>query len=524
MRSRSSSACWLFLAAAFAQPPAPQPPPEKPASISGDVRNSVTGEPIAHAHVVLTADMRDNRLYGAYTGPDGKFSLTFPAGGYGVRVEHTGFVDLNGQERRAVAMNQGEKKENFNLKLTPTAAIAGRVLDPGGAPAEGIAVVAEIAGRQVRWATTDDRGAYRIGGLRPGKYRVKAQPAIISGPPEIRTDGSAETHYAQTWYPDALDAKSASRVEIGPAIEAAGIDIHLVRIPIIHLAGKIFGKPSDAEQVTLSLEPQAMGVQVRQDGSFEVWRINPGHYTLTAKAFTHEGDPWSSPPVEVDIGQADVENIALQLMPAADVQGSIEFDDDDAKHPQRPPGDGKPEPLRLILRDSDARFNLTPVEIAADGSFKLTRILPDRYRATLNDQLVYVKSVRIGGVVSPGPWIDLTAGAGAPITLQVASAKGKITGTVRDSQGPVAGSGVLLTDDGPRFFGMSIHRTNAEGVYTFTGISPGKYKLIAIAIDDAGSLIANPAIGGTNLEDFEDITEKIEIGEAETVTRDLKRK
>ena len=511
------------MAAALAQPPA-TPPPEKAASISGDVRNSVTGEPIVHAHVILTGDMRDNRRYGVYTGPDGKFSLSFPPGGYSVQVEHTGFIDLNGQARRAVAMNPNEKKDDFNLKLTPTAAIAGRVLDPDGSPVEGIAVLAEVAGRQVRWATTDDRGAYRIGGLRPGKYRVKAQPAIISGPPEIRTDGSAETNYAQTWYPDALDAKSASRVDIGPAIEAAGIDIHLVRIPIVHLAGKIFGKPSDAEHVMLSMEPQGTGAQVRPDGSFEVWRVNPGHYILTAKAFTHDGERWSSPPVEVDIGQGDVENIALQLMPAADVQGSIEFEDDEARHPQRPPGESKPDPLRLTLRDADGSFNLTPVDIAADGSFQLKRILPGRYRATLDDRLIYVKSVRIGPVVSQGPWIDFTAGAGAPITLQAGLAKGKISGTVRDSQGPVAGSGVVLTDDGPRFFGMSIHRTNADGVYTFTGIPPGRYKLIAIAIDEAGSLIANPAIGETNLEDFEDATEKVEMGEAETIARDLKRK
>src|SRR5689334_15250094 len=103
--SRSSRACWLLTAAVFAQSPAALPPAEGPASISGDVRNSVTGEPVAHAHVILTADIRDNRRYGVYTGPDGKFSLSFPAGGYTVQVEHTGFVDLNGQARRSVAMD-----------------------------------------------------------------------------------------------------------------------------------------------------------------------------------------------------------------------------------------------------------------------------------------------------------------------------------------------------------------------------------------------------------------------------------
>jgi len=118
---------------------------------------------------------------------------------------------------RPIAIASGDKKDAGKLKLTPTGALTGRVLDVDGSPMEGLLVRAESSTRNQFPARTDDGGMFRIGGLPPGKYRVIAQPESLPLPPEIRTDGTAEVHYSATYYPNALSAKEASRVEVRAA-------------------------------------------------------------------------------------------------------------------------------------------------------------------------------------------------------------------------------------------------------------------------------------------------------------------
>jgi hypothetical protein len=63
--------------------------------------------------------------------------------------------------------------------------------------------------------------AYIIGGLTPGKYRVKAQSdgRDFMTKPEIMADGSLQLHDASSYYPGVLDARQAQRVEVKPATE-----------------------------------------------------------------------------------------------------------------------------------------------------------------------------------------------------------------------------------------------------------------------------------------------------------------
>ncbi len=81
----------IILAAAlgwYMTRPAPVSPPAKPtpkiAVISGVVKDSSTGKPIAGATVKVDG-------YEATTGPDGSYSLTIPAGNYTLTVEYSGY-------------------------------------------------------------------------------------------------------------------------------------------------------------------------------------------------------------------------------------------------------------------------------------------------------------------------------------------------------------------------------------------------------------------------------------------------
>ena len=175
---------------------------------------------------------------------------------------------------------------------------------------------------------TNDAGQFRIGGLTPGKYRVRAVPQQPPLPPEIRTDGTAEVHYAATYYPESTSEQVAARVLVGPASEATGIDIRMVRTPIIRLAGKVSGLPDGAKDAYVQIAPPrgqiTYGAQMRPDGSFEVWRLEPGKYTVWAD-LSNAGVQWVSGSVEVEVGDSDVENIGLRLLPPEEIHGPVEF-------------------------------------------------------------------------------------------------------------------------------------------------------------------------------------------------------
>jgi len=197
---------------------------EKPACLEGEVRNSVSGLPVQRAHVTLRRFSNDGDVkYGATTNAEGKFTIAgLPPGSYAVSLQRVGFVALMDAVRNTVTLKDGERKDDFKVKLVPVGAISGRVLDADGQPVETIAVQVEQGGRTVRSGMTDDRGRFRIGGLTPGRYRVRAVPLTVPLPPEICTDGTAEVQYAATWHPGTIAAKGAARVSVGPAGESDG--------------------------------------------------------------------------------------------------------------------------------------------------------------------------------------------------------------------------------------------------------------------------------------------------------------
>ena len=555
MRNRSSSsrwdrhaACRAFCLAAlgcgltaigFAQGTPVAASNDKPAGVEGEVRNAIDGTPVERAHVSLGRFGNGGQeRYGALTNVEGKFAiLNLPPGNYNLMLDRVGFVDMNSPGSTTLLLRAGEKKDAMKLKLTPTGTITGRVLDGDGKPVESVQVMAESGGSGRRGGVTDDRGMYRIGGLHPGKYRVKAVPQEMPVPPEIRTDNTVEVHYSATYHPSALDAKSATRVLVGAATDVPGVDIHMVRTGILHVSGKVAGLPPGAQNAGVSLRSQGgggNGAMVRQDGSFEIWRPAPGKYTVQA-TYHNSGAQLSSAPVEIEVGDSDVENIVLQLMAPEDIHGQVDFLDEEARNspqpnqPPAPPGAPTvtptvtprrpPQPQRISLRGTDFRQSAQPGEIADDGSFTLLKVPPGKYHLSILGSRVYVQSVQLGQIAMEGATLDLRNGSGgATLGVRVASATGVVQGTVRDEKGPVAGARVLLGEETGDRVNPSIAMAKEDGTYTFTGVAPGKYKIFAMDDADLG------AVGQGNLEDYEDVALSIEVADRQTVNKDLKRK
>lgn len=526
MRLRSSALVLCLVAAAGAQEKAD----EKLALIEGIVTNALTGAPILRAHVVCDGFTAGKPLaYGALTDAEGKFSIkNLPAANYSVTVERIGFVMPFESGRRGVsfALRAGDSKPDVRLKLTPTGAILGRVVDADGNPMEGLRVIAEtgggVGGPRGTMAVTDEKGQYRIGALEPGRYRVRATRMGLPLPPEIRTDGSEEVRLVSTYHPAAVEAKSAPRLEIRSGADLTGVDIKMQRLPMVRISGVVTGIPAGAppHSTVVDTRTEGMGGQsqvVGADGKFEIWNPDPGKWVLTAVTSSRDQSGPRSAGVEIEVGAQHVDNVELRMMAPFDVAGQLVFESDVAK--PRPQGQNGPVPrmaLQEVIRVGGQR-GTQPIIPSEDGAFRFVGVAPGKYRFNYGWR-ASIRSVRVGTVEMPDHILDLTNGTGgAPVMIEFGPALGQIRGTVRDEKGPVPNARVVLRNPS-----ISVGSTNGayrtvtatDGTYALGNIPDGRYILVSPEENDAMN---------DTFEDYEEVAVPIEIRGADRKVQDLKR-
>ncbi len=536
---------WLILIAvsAFAQ----NPGEIKPAAVQGVVTNAITGEPVLRAHVSLRGAMPtaggQPKNYGALTDAEGKFAITgLEPGGYGFAAEKPGFLmpveNAGGGRATFLTLRPGDSKTDFTFKLLPAGAITGRVLDGAGEPAEGITVSA--SGSRNGGAITDEQGRFRVGGLAPGRYRLCAAPAAgMSLPPEVRTDGTREPHYSPTCYPNVLTGNATPAVEVRAGAESSGMEIRLIETPLVRVSGRIYGT-APGYRVTVILGQQQSsrsGGRVKADGTYEVWGVDPGHYSVRATAYPSSGPGMvgvdiqampRSAPVEIDVDTANVDHVDLTLMAPFDITGQVAYEDEGARPPvplQPRAGAGgaqRPAPMttpRMIsLMQLDGGMGVRPVPIKEDGTFVLQNIAPDRYAVSVSWQNAYVKSTVLGPVAADGAVLDVRTGAaGMPLTLQLSSGFAEISGKIQGEAADIVGKVVVLA---PRErTGLQPHFLQSpNGTFRFR-VPPGKYLLFVIDESERnGVYLAR----NSNYEAYTDRAENLDLQPRDKITKDLK--
>jgi hypothetical protein len=437
---------------------------------------------------------------------------------------------------RPLTVSPGDNKDDLKLKLIPDGAIMGRVVDASGDPVESASVTADIGGMgSGPGSTTDEKGQFRIGGLRPGKYRVKASQQSQPYGAEVRTDGTLEVHHAATYYPSSLTEKGATKVAVAPGTEVNDIEVRLVRTPIVRVRGTVAGLPKSAQNVQISATRATGsggnsngGSRVKSDGTFEVWRLDPGNYTLVARQFS-SGQVLQTSPVEIEVAGTNIDNVELRIVPPFDLSGVVQYEDEQAKPQPRQPQQqqtqggrqGQPPPAppaRLTFREASMQMfgnQQQPITIEADGSFAIRQLQAGKYRVELSWRNAYVKSLQLGPVQMPGRTLDLRNGGGAPVTIVVSSAVAELSGTVHNGDDPAPGKRVVLMPDPSDGAFPNVANSAPDGTYRLGNIAPGKYKLALIDDDDQG------AISGRGLEDYDDAIE-INIAPGDKLTQDLK--
>ena len=208
--------------------------------------------------------------------------------------ERTGLADTHTEDDTPIALTQGAWFADANITLLRPSSISGTVLDERGEPAIGVFVRAlaemRIAGA-TRFATgplttTDDRGMYRLDGLRPGRFVVCVRPVSSSMPADVRTDAISSAassflgelslgaqrltifeHYPiapfgpdgrQLAYPaifsgDVTSLASAAVIDLKPGRSQSGIDVRLTPRPAVHVSGMLKGSTEEIRGVLIRL-------------------------------------------------------------------------------------------------------------------------------------------------------------------------------------------------------------------------------------------------------------------------------
>jgi hypothetical protein len=183
-----------------------QAPAAKPGSVEGVVTNSVTGEPVKKAAVLL-ADK-----YTAMTDAAGHFHFDNVApGGYIVSADKDGFQATNPKLPLPITVAEEQHVQDVALKLTPLATVSGHVFDEDGdpIPRAQVAVLRYFYGpgrkrlNQVSFAQANDLGEFEALNLPPGRYYFQVSPSPLRNIPPHTRWTHPEQAYPVTFYPNA---------------------------------------------------------------------------------------------------------------------------------------------------------------------------------------------------------------------------------------------------------------------------------------------------------------------------------
>jgi len=489
--------------------------------VSGRVVTASDGTPLNSSRVVLTVEHQraESQVYAAVSGSDGRFTIKdVPAGRYRFAASHTGYVEQEyqssgGDTGAILALQPAQEVSDIVFRLTLASVIRGRVKDEGGEPMSYIQVVAlrkprteelEDEGEfpsQSRelvpagMAQTDDRGEYRVFGLKPGEYYIKAVDEFEPmGNPIIGNEWALRqaigSQYAPVYYPGVMQVGQAEVVAVSPG-EEEQVDFVMRHITTVQISGHVIGadgKP--ATDTYIYLEEASgedfgvlSGIAADAKGEFRLKGVTPGSYVLHAQQNSSQEDAIYHASQKLEVGSDNVNSVVLVLGQGATFQGRVEVS-----------GSSTTRLDRIFINLSshnDVSANAW-ARVKKDGTFVL-RDVPDGDFAFLVNGLEegwYVKSVRLGGddVLTKG--LEVERGeSGRTIQLLISNDSAQLDGLVTRDDKPLIGARVRITPDPEIPFNRSRSRsgnTDQGGRFSFVGIAPGHYRVIARALASDG--------------------------------------
>lgn len=366
-----------------------------------------------------------------------------------------------------------------DAELAAASHLTGTVTGPGGAALAGVDVTAhrydEQSGGWSRAGTdqTDAAGAYDVGGLAAGTYRLEFRPTSRA--------------YAPEYHADATTLATADDLVLGDGVTLGGHDARLAAAS--HIAGTVTGPGGtglgDVEVTAYVLDDQdehwvqLATVDTGPSGAYDLGGLAAGTYRLGFRSPAHL-DEYYDDARSVDdaddivVGpETTVAGRNAQLAPAGHITGTVTgagaapIPGVQVTAYQWDAGDGYWRTVSWAHTDPGGAYDLDDL---APGSYRLGfGSTPGHVGEYYQDEA----SVETADDVVLGPGATVS---GRDARLAVAS---HITGTVTDSSGTGLGDVGVTVYALQGGFWESVARgsTDASGTYDVGGLAAGTYRL-----------------------------------------------
>ncbi len=274
------------------------------------------------------------------TDAQGQFAFQkVPAGVYTISATREQYLSTSygqkkpGRPGTPVALTEGQKL-SVKLPMTRGGVITGVIIGEDGDPVVNAQVRAmrydSSSGfrrlQQVGFASSDDRGIYRMFGLLPGDYVVAATqnpndlnldrsladadavesaiaatnvqppangvPMTINVPMTIMNpvQNGPPAGYTATYYPSATTIANAAPVTVNAGEEHPNVDVSVQYVRAMNVQGAVMGAPQvGSVQISLSTADPSLvgalslpGTRAGQDGRFTLRNVPPGQYNVYA--------------------------------------------------------------------------------------------------------------------------------------------------------------------------------------------------------------------------------------------------
>lgn len=512
MRSPASLAiipALLLCCAGFCQRANSQTKPAKKnpdATVSGKV--TIKGKPAPGIVVGMRSSQpaQFDPTFKATTDQDGTYRVSdVPAGSYSVVPVAPALViaDVNNSSGQTVVLTEGEHVEGIDFELVRGGVITGKVTDADGQPLiEEHINLTPVDQRNQRGPVyptsvnflTDDRGIYRIFGIRPGRYKV----SIGEGDDNFYGRfGRIRPTFRTIFYPDATDPAKATVIDVDEGTEATRIDI-TVGPPVQGFAvnGRVVdesGKPVANASIGLSRiivdgnnsssSGGGTGARTDNQGEFRIEKLPPGKYSVSI--YPPPGSDLRADPVTFDILDQDVNGLLIKSSVGASVSGVVVLE-----------GARDNSVLAALAQSYVSAYvragqNITSGRadrLKPDGSFRVGGLRAGTANFSL-DAMRNVKGLTISrierdGVVQLNGIQIQDAEHVTGIRIIVAYSNGSIRGVVKLENGTWPSSGRLmiqLTKPGDQTRNLRPVEADSRGHFLIEGLAAGDYELMVIA-------------------------------------------
>jgi protocatechuate 3,4-dioxygenase beta subunit len=510
-------------------------------------RVTVDGKPARDITVIATSSITDSSKIiesilnksaslKATTDSDGRYRFEdVTAGKYRLGPFTPTMVSDSLESESDVTVTGGGTTEGIDFTLSLGGVITGKVTDSDGRPvilqrislkpvesgpaaaspagASSVAAMMNVIGGGGRMYATDDRGVYRIFGLRPGRYLVSAggDSDVMSSMFRFRAKRS------QTFYPGVTDQAKAKQVQVTAGSEMSGIDIQFSSgdkgfvvsgrvieaqkgTPIAKamvLYSQTGGPDKVDDDETNNDNEVRVGVSQRgipgsftttnDRGEFRFESVAPGNYKLEITQLgplTGTGTTeFYGDPLSFEVGSANVDRLEVKVHPGASISGVVVAENDGQSGLQRYG--------RLVLTASvmDAQtksYSTGNAAVGEDGSFRIGGLKAGKatiHLSSIGEQEAALLRVERNGAELQGG-VDIqpdeqVTGLRLVVTQANCVIKGHVTiegGTLPPGQ-PVTVRARRLNDIWTPASDYESDEVDSKGDFEIEDLAPGTYEV-----------------------------------------------